>query len=51
MGCGGGFMTNAYKFLEGRGFLETNQYGDGKYHAKRQFCKSKGKVPHWEVSK
>jgi len=29
MGCNGGLMDNAYKYLESKGFMETNNYGDG----------------------
>lgn len=29
MGCNGGLMDNAYKYLERKGFMKTENYGDG----------------------
>ena len=36
-------MNNAYVFLEESGFLENNEYGDGKYHGRRGDCAAKSK--------
>jgi len=35
-------MKDAYKYLEGKGFIENSRYGDHKYHDKRLKCRSEG---------
>jgi len=49
MGCRGGLMDNAYKYLEGKGFMETKNYGDHQYHGHRNKCE--GGKPEWYVDK